>query len=51
MTDEVLKQELMHYMGYSEREAESLITTYSCMNELEDLTEVVEAKKRTIQRL
>lgn len=50
-TDEILKKELMHYFGYSKSESEMLITTYSCLNELDDLIAVVEAKKESIQRL
>lgn len=51
MTDEILKQELIYYFGYSKDEAEQLVIMYNCNYEIDDLIVVMQAKKESCSRL
>lgn len=50
-TEEILKKQLMHLFGYSDGQASSLVGTYKCNCELDDLETVVQEKEKAIQRL
>jgi len=50
-TDEILKTQLMHCMGYSASQAEQLIERYRCNCELDDLVAAVEEKEKACSRL
>lgn len=50
-TDEILHKELMHYMGYTEQQADRLVEFYRHNCELDTLMAVVEEKKNACSRL
>ena len=50
-TDEIIKLDLIHYMGYNEQQADRLVELYRRNDELDALTAVIEAKKEACSRL
>lgn len=51
LTDEIIKSQLMHYMGYSATQAEMLIEMYRQNGELEDLVVIAEMKEEACSQL
>lgn len=49
-TDEVIKLNLMHYMGHNEQQADRLVELYRRNDELDALTALIEAKREIEQR-
>lgn len=50
-TDEFIRKELMHYMGYDEQQAAQLVDFYKRNDKLDDLVSVTEEKRKACSRL
>jgi len=50
-TNETIKLQLMHHLGYTEQQADRLVALYKRNNELDDLVALVEEKERASSRL